>query len=442
MKFKKAMALVLAGAMCMSTLTACGSQAAETAEPEATEETTEATEETAEATEETEEAAPAEEEAITTTLTVWGPAEDQSADYGEWLQTECEAFNAEHPNWDITFEYGTCSEGDAAKTVTQDPDASADVYMFANDQVQTLIDAGALAELGGSTADYVKSTNSEAIVNSVTVDGGIYGVPFTTNTWYMFYDKSVFTEDDIKSLDTMLEKGKVSFPLTNSWYIASFYVANGCTFFGDGTDNEAGIDCGGQKGVDVTNYLVDLVANPNFINDDNESGLAGFADGSVSAVFTGSWGFAAAKDAVGDNLGIACLPTANIGGADKQLLSFAGSKAIGVNPTCEYPQVAVALALYLGNKDSQLSHYTARNIVPCNTELLAEDTIQQDELVVAQNDTFDNTSILQPFVAKMGNYWTPAENFGKSLVNGEVTHDNAEEMTENFNTSLNTDVAE
>ena len=46
----------------------------------------------------------------------------------------------------------------------------------------------------------------------------------------------------------MLEKGKVSFPLTNSWYIASFYVGNGCTLFGeDGTDEEAGIDFAGEK---------------------------------------------------------------------------------------------------------------------------------------------------------------------------------------------------
>lgn len=114
--------------------------------------------------------------------------------------------------------------------------------MFANDQLQTLIDAGAIAELGGKTVDYIKNTNSEAIIDSVTVNDCVYGVPFTTNTWYMFYDKSVYGEDDIKSLDTMLEKGKVSFPLTNSWYIGAFYVGNGCTLFGeDGKDEEAGI---------------------------------------------------------------------------------------------------------------------------------------------------------------------------------------------------------
>ena len=76
----------------------------------------------------------------------------------------------------------------------------------------------------------------------------------------MFYDKSVYGEDDIKSLDTMLEKGKVSFPLTNSWYIGAFYVGNGCTLFGeDGKDEEAGIDFAGEKGAAVTKYLVNLV---------------------------------------------------------------------------------------------------------------------------------------------------------------------------------------
>ena len=277
---------------------------------------------------------------------------------------------------------------------------------------------------------------------NATVDGGIYGVPFTTNTWFMYYNKKTFTEDDVKSLDTMLEKGKVSFPLTNSWYIAAFYLANGGTLFGDGTDNDAGINFGGDNGKAVTDYLVDLVNNKNFVNDESGVGISGMTDGSISAMFSGSWDYAALHDALGDDLGIAVMPTAKIGGADKQLLSFAGSKAIAVNPNCEYPQVAVALALYLGNEASQESHYTARNIVPCNTSLLESDTVKGDALVAAQNATFDTTAFIQPFVPKMGNYWTPAENFGKSLVNGEVTHDNAADMTESFNTSLNTDVAQ
>ena len=136
-------------------------------------------------------------------------------------------------------------------------------------------------------------------------------------------------------------------------------------------------------------------------------------------------------------MGVAKLPTITIGEEELQMKSFAGSKAIAVNPNCEYPQVAVALALFLGNEESQQLHYETRNIVPCNTKLLEQEEIQEDELVIAQNETFDETSILQPFVTAMNNYWTPAENFGKSIVNGEVTHDNAAELTDEFSASMN-----
>lgn len=74
---------------------------------------------------------------------------------------------------------------------------------------------------------------------TVTYDGDIYAVPYTSNTWFMYYDKRVFSEDDVKSLDTMLTKGKVSFPFDNGWYLNAFYAANGCTIFGDGTDKAA-----------------------------------------------------------------------------------------------------------------------------------------------------------------------------------------------------------
>lgn len=146
-------------------------------------------------------------------LMVWSPSEDQSKDSGQWLQTCCENFAALHPEWDITFVYGVADEASAAGAVAQDPEASADVFMYANDTLTTMTDANALAKFGGIYAEELKATNSETLLDSLTLDGNIYGVPFTTNTWYMYYDKSVFTEEDVKSLDAMLEKGVVRLPL-------------------------------------------------------------------------------------------------------------------------------------------------------------------------------------------------------------------------------------
>ena len=248
----------------------------------------------------------------------------------------------------------------------------------------------------------------------------------------MYYDKSVFSEDDIKSLDAMLEKGKVAFPLDISWYIAAFYVANGCTLFGaDGGDAAAGFDFGGEKGAQVTDYLVDLVANPNFANGD----VGTNAD--AKAFFSGTWDYQKAVDAYGENLGIAPAPSITINGELKQMKAFAGSKAVGVNPAgtlyAEHPEVAVALAAYLGGTEAQQAHYDLRNIIPTDSNITVDDALAQ-----AQMDTMSYASIVQPLQADMGNYWSPAESMGKELVAGTVTHDNAAEKTESMNTSMNT----
>ena len=372
-------------------------------------------------------------------LMVWSPSQDQAKDNGEWLQTCCSRFAELHPEWDITFVYGVVAETDAGTTVSQDTEASADVFMFTNDVLNNLIDAGAMAKFGGIYADEIKATNSEALLASLTVDDYIYGVPFTTNTWFMYYDKSVFTEEDIRNLDTMLTKGKVSFPFTNSWYLPAFYFGNGCTLFGDGTQEELGVDFGGDNAVEVTNYLIDLYNNPNFIVDADGSGLAGMRDGSIKAMFTGSWDAAAIKEILGDNMGVSALPTFNLNGVEKQMYAYAGSKAIGVNVHSKYMVQAIQLAIYLGGAEAQQLHYDLRTVIPCNTELLADPAIASDELVAAQNDTFDRTSILQPFVASMTNCWTPVENLGKGIRSGTITHENAAEQTKAMNDAMNSD---
>ena len=381
---------------------------------------------------------------LTCQLTVWGPAEDQAEAKGNWLPKMCEAFAKEHPTWNIDFRYGVCAEGEAKTNVTQDVEGAADVYLFANDNIADLISNKALSRIGGSALEKIQAENTEEVVDSVTVDGAVYGFPFATNTWYMYYDKNVFSEEDVKSLDTMLSKGKVAFPLTDSWYIAAFYVANGGTMFGDTqTDEAAGIDFGGDKGAQVTDYLIDLAANPNFVNDENgDVGIAGLRDGSVNAIFSGSWKAADVKDALDDRMGVAVLPVASINGQDCQLRAFAGPKAVGVNPNCKNQKVAVALAEFLSSEEAQLAHYQARGVVPCHAGLLEGDEMQADPLVSVQNTTFYNMSIRQPFVAVMGNYWDAAKSMGQAIVNGEVTHENAAAKTEAMNQAMNTSVAE
>lgn len=372
------------------------------------------------------------------TLTVWGPQEDQAAvdGYDEGiLKAMCDKFNEEHPEWNITFEYGVCSEGDAKDTVTKDVAAAADVYMFANDQIPVLVENGALAQLGGSTVDTIKAEQDATMVDSVTYNDGIYGVPFTSNTWFMYYDKSKFTEDEVKSLDTMMEKDlgdgvtNFAFPLDNSWYIASFYYAAGGTLFGDGTDENGGCTFDDENGVAMTKYLAALASNPKFSNEKDGSSIAKFQDGKLGAYCSGSWDAEAIKEALGDNFGVTQLPTVNVNGTEGQIKAFAGSKAIGVNPQCADPEVAVALAAYLGSEECQQIRFDTRGIIPTNKAVAESDSVKADAVATAQANTIANTAVVQPMFSAMDSYWTPAETMGKELVQGDVNDSNAEEKT-------------
>lgn len=364
-------------------------------------------------------------------LTVWGPSEDQ-AKSSSWLPTMEKQFAKAHPEYKITWKNAVVAEGDAGTTVKQDPSAAADVYMFANDQLGTLLDNQAIGELSDDAKAQVKKQDDTAIISSVTgTDGKIYGVPFTGNTYFMFYNKSKFSSDDIKSLDTMLQKGKVSFNIGNSWYLPAFYTGAGMTLFGKNASTaKDGIKMDSTKATEVTKYLVNLVKNPNFVVDNDEgAGLAALQNGTVDAIFSGTWSASDVQKALGDNYAAAQLPSFTTeDGNTYQMKAFYGSKAIAYNPNSKVPQAAAEFAAYLGSTEAQKAHYTMRQIVPTDKSLAS--TYKNDPSAVAQNDTIANTSTLQPTISAMSNFWDPCKTFGTAIVNGDVTTDNAQAKTQ------------
>jgi arabinogalactan oligomer/maltooligosaccharide transport system substrate-binding protein len=302
-----------------------------------------------------------------------------------------------------------------------------------------LVEAGALTKLTGSYLTQVLNTNAATMVASVSQNGNnVYGFPYTSNTWFMYYNKSVYSEEDVKSLSTMLQKGVVSFPVTNGWYLWSFYAAGGATMFGpNGTDAAYGIRLG-ENGTYITKYLVDLVQHPNFRVDEDRSGMEGLINGTVHAFFSGSWDSPYVKAALGENMGVAALPAININGTQKPLLAFAGSKAVGVNPHAKYHEAAMQFAAFISTPEAQKAHYEAQGIIPAAMNLASDPVIKADPMALAQMNTIAFCSVIQPTIPEMVYYWTPAQNMGWAIVAGTVTKENAAEMTQEFEKACNT----
>ena len=411
---KKQISLALAGAMALS-LAACGGSASTaTSTPEAAsaaESTAASTEAAAEGDVLDQAAAAAFSKDVT--LTMWGAEEDQ-----DLLREISDKFIEKYGNYGgkITINLGTQSESTAKDTVLTDPTAAADVYAFADDQLNELVKAGALQEVQ-LNADDIKSRNTPASVDAATVDGKLYAYPLTAdNGYFMFYDKSFFTEDDVKSLDTMMEKAaaagkKVSMDVANGWYLYSFYAGAGLNL--SLADDGVNTVCNWNEapGADVTQAVIDICKNPGFIALKDEEFTGKLKDGTLVAGVNGTWRANDAAEVWGDNYAACKLPTYTLNGEQVQMASFSGFKLIGVNPHSSNVGAAMLLADYVTNEESETLRFQQRAQGPSNINALAAASSPALTAVVDQSEY----ATLQRVG---GNYWASAETLGSICVNG------------------------
>ncbi|MDR2021894.1 MAG: extracellular solute-binding protein [Hungatella sp.] len=416
---KKLLVLLMAGIMAAS-LTACGKKI-ETGGDAVTEEKSNTKE--------------GEGEAVT--LKVWAPENQIQTGV---MESMTKSFQALHPEWKITFALETQGEDKLKDELLKDVSAAGDVFFFASDQLNELINAGAIARRG-TTEEMIKTTMAEAVVDTVTSkDGAVYGIPFTHNTFFMYYDKSLLSEEDVKSMENIMAKKtednvyNFCFDSAGGWKLGAWYYGAGCTIYGDSqTDFAAGTDWNNPTGIAVTNYIIDLINNPKtaFADDVSLSELT--ADHRVGAWFDGSWNYNLYKEALGDDLGLAVIPAFNPDGKDYQLKGFYGSKVIGVNSLAKNPAAAVAFAAYLGSEEMQLERFEKSGQVPTNLKTGESEAVQSNEVAKVIVNEVNTASVMQPDSAEFNSrYWTNAAGIATEIRTGELNRDNVQEKMDTF----------
>lgn len=376
------------------------------------------------------------------TLKVWCPQNQVDSGIMEEQQA---AFAAEHPEYNITWTTEVVGEDKCSENLLKDVDAGADVFMFANDQTYAMVEAGALAQLGGEAEAMVKDNMTEDIAKTVTyTDGGLYGIPFTHNTFIMFYDKTLLEEGDITSLEKIMAKETADnvynfyFESAGGWKLGCYYYGAGLSVFGpDGSDLAAGVDWNSDKGVAVTNYLIDLINNKKCAYDGEIAVSELIAEHRLGAWFDGPWNYDTYKDALGDDLGMATIPTFNPDGTDYQLLGFYGSKAIGVNAHSQNMAAAVQFATFLGNEENQVLRFEKSAQVPTNKTAGESDAVTSDALAKAIVEEANTASVAQPQNSVFSTrYWNYAGAIATEIRSGEITKDNVKEKLDSFVQSM------
>ncbi len=269
------------------------------------------------------------------------------------------------------------SEAVAANNMVTDVEAGGDIFFFAQDQFARLVQAGALNKLGAEAQATVSSINDAGVVKAATSGEEMFAYPLTSdNGYFMYYDKSVIPEEDVDSLEKLIEDtekaGKYfAFEAESSaWYIASWFFATGCVSEWI-TDNDGKFisikdTFNSPEGLISVKGLKKLVDSPMHLS---SSSASEFSSG-AAIVVSGIWDYETALGILGDNLGVTDLPSFEVDGTEYHLGSFNGCKLLGVKPQADAAKGAALhlLAQYLTGKEAQMERFNTLSWGPSNSE--------------------------------------------------------------------------
>ena len=325
-------------------------------------------------------------------------------DYKIWVaeaavdltKKQIEDFNKNNPDGiKINAAIEAVGEGEAATQMVTDVEAGADIYCFAQDQFARLVQAGALSQLGTNAAKMVTDNNTASTVSAATSGETIYAYPLTAdNGYFMYYDKSVITnETHLTSLEALIKDCEdadkfFSFELGGSaWYAASFFFATGCKSEwktdDEGNFIEVNDTFNSKSGLISVKGMHKLVSSKAY-NDSSASNV--FSAAIPSAVLvSGTWAYNEILDQLGENLGVAELPSFEVDGKSYHLGSYSGCKLLGVKPQTD-PERAAALhklAQYLTGEAAQTERFNELAWGPSNLNSQKEEAVQANPALAA-----------------------------------------------------------
>ena len=354
----------------------------------------------------------------TVNLTVWGAEEDE-----ELLRQIIDGFETEYQGQaDFQITYEPQSESHCTDALMADLENGADVFAFADDQLNTLVAAGALEPI--ENADTVRNSNLPEAVLAASVNDTLYALPLTAdNGYFLYYNKQYFSEQDIASFDRMLEiaagqEKKISMEWSSGWYVYSLFGNTGLTLGlnDDGITNYCTWNSteGDIKGTDVARAMQNIAVHPGFVSVDDAGFVEGVKNNTIIAGVNGVWNAVAVEQAWGKNFGAAKLPSYTCAGRQVQMASFSGYKLIGVNAYSENREWAAKLAEWITNEENQKLRFQLRGQGPANTKAAASEEVQSSPAIVALLEQSEY-SCLQRIG---GNFWDPVSTFTADTLSG------------------------
>lgn len=268
------------------------------------------------------------------------------------------------------------------------------------------------------------------------------------NGYVLAYDKSFFSEEDVKTLDGIIAKCVAATDNTagtrffwdygNGYYAAIPFFSMGLeakdelsgSLTGDGIlKTTFSCNYNNADGVKAGKAIIPYFTGDNkgkiVSGSDSDVFLTGMRNGSIKAGIVGTWRTEVNGTAAGDwgeNGAWAKLPTFTVEGKQVQMGSFVGPKYVGVNSYSKNKTTAFCFANYITSEIGQKEHYNDRKSGPSNKKVAELPEVKANAALAAYNAQKAAAGVAQ--VAVPSGFWDATGAFIPDIVNGTITAEN------------------
>jgi arabinogalactan oligomer/maltooligosaccharide transport system substrate-binding protein len=282
-----------------------------------------------------------------------------------------------------------------------------DLFSSAHDNLGVLVSGGLVspAKFSSEVQQKVLSSCSKA----VTYDRKIYGYPVSAETYALFYNKSLISENEVPSTWENLvewtkkfneahpEKHGFVMDVSNVYYTFIFTTKNGNRLFGQNGNDSSRANINTPSSVDGMKFfqsLKNVVRLPSS-QMNSVAADASFQSGNAAMCITGPWNIKNFSDA-GIRFGVASIPS--LPGESQPASSFSGTRAMFVSAYSEHPDEANDFAEFLISPEMQQLRFKLTGAMPSvNTQVDSQyirGFLKQLEVAFPM-----------PSIPEMGSYW-------------------------------------
>jgi arabinogalactan oligomer/maltooligosaccharide transport system substrate-binding protein len=293
-------------------------------------------------------------------------------------------------------------------TTTVSAGGGPDLILGSYDPLENLVRDRVVLELDRASVER-EPERMPYTLDGLMVNGSLYGIPQSSSVVAIYYHKSLVPKPPTttEELLALLLEGRRLVAPGAMYYLHGFWSAFGGQLM-DETDHCIADQAGFLPAVQYALELQKAGANFQL---EYEEAQNRFRSGDSAMLINGQWALSGLEESLGDDLGVALLPSGP-SGASQPLV---GNSAFYINPNSADTENAIQLALFLTNQASGQIFTDEAGVIPVRNDVSISDPLLYTfSLAAIQGEP-------SPTSKHFNNYWTPFAQMFKDVFSNAIT---------------------